>query len=283
VNRLQRKIGERDQQIADLTKRLSAQPNGGAPPASPDAAKPAAAAEKPAGGNAKVDGKTLPRPEEKDFKTYSEYVEALTDWKTDRKLEAAEAKRSEQAGQSERDKASKAITDAHNARVDEAKTRYPDWEKSFDGLTDDSFTDPMVIYIFESERGPDITYYLATHREELKRIRDLTPLKQAAALGRIEDQLEPGDEDHAEGEDKGEKPAKAAKPAKPAADEGEDDEEEEDEDKKPAARKAAHSKAPPPAKPLGGRGGADDAMPDPKDFVAYEKWSRRQQAKAAKK
>jgi len=35
--------------------------------------------------------------------------------------------------------------------------------------------------------------------------------------------------------------------------------------------------------PLGGKGGADDAMPDPKDFAAYSAWSKRQAAKGIKR
>ena len=276
INRLQRKIGERDQRIADLEKRASAQPAAEAP-AKPDAAEPAP----------KAEAKTPPRPEEKDFKTYSEFVEALTEWKTDRKLEERETKRAENKQQSEAEKRGQEIMTAHNARVDEAKTRYEDWDKAFKGLDDNSFSDPMVVYIFESDKGPDITYYLATHRKELARIRELSPLRQAAALGRIEDQLteeqpDEGEENEGEGEPKPAKPApaKPAKPVKPADDEEQEDESDEEEEKPARRARSTHSKAPAPAKPLGGRGAADDAMPDPTDFVAYEKWAKRQQAKA---
>jgi hypothetical protein len=127
----------------------------------------------------------------------------------------------------------------------------------------------MVVFIFESEKGPDVTHYLATHRDELERIAKLSPIRQVAALSKIEDQFgdagegerarDDGEEEDEEEEDKGEKPAKPAKPAPRV------------------------SKAPPPVKPSGGRGGADDAMPDPKDFSAYAKWSQRQAAKGIKR
>ena len=133
----------------------------------------------------------------------------------------------------------------------------------------------MVVFIFESERGPDVTYYLATHRDELERIRKLSPLRQAAALGRIEDAL-PATGD--KGDDKDEKEDEGDKGAKPA----ENDDHEDDNEPQPK-RKSGASKAPPPVKPLGGKGGADDAMPDPKDFVAYAAWAKRQAAKGVKR
>jgi hypothetical protein len=285
VARLQRKIGERDARIADLQKRLDegsngAAPatNGTAPAASPNGtaarASSNAKAADPASRQIDTPGgekKAPPRPVETDFKTYGEFIEALTEWKTDRKLAEAEDRRRETARLAEAETKNKTITDAHNLRVDEAKTRYPDWDKAFNGLDDNSFTDPMVVFIFESESGPDVTYYLATHRDELERIQKLSPLRQAAALGKIEDQFAPDDA-------KGEK--------------DEEDEEEEDEEgaaakKKPEApepRPARRvSTAPPPAKPLGGRGGGGDQMPDPKDFAAYSAWSKRQAAKGVKR
>lgn len=284
VARLNQAIGARDAEIADLRKRLEAQngavkPNGAAHEAGP--AKAAATAEeKPAKPEAKKDS---PRPKEEDFKTYSEFVEALTDWKTDRKIAEQESRRADERARAANETKSKEVLDAHNARVDEAKTRYADWDKAFKGLTDDSFTDPMVVYIFESERGPDVTYYLATHRDELERIRALSPLKQAAALGRIEDRLEAESDKGEEGESESEgdregqdaKPAKAAKRAQAAA-------ENDDEEPQPK-RKTSASKAPPPAKPLGGKGGADDAMPDPTDFRAYEAWAKRMAAKGVRR
>ena len=281
VTRLQRKIGERDQIIRDLQQRIAA-PSGAPAPKAAEPHRETRAEETPAPAADKqhVNGKAAeapPRPKEADFKTYGEFIEALTDWKTDRKLEAADQRRAQEARErTEADKGN-AITDAHNTRVDEAKTRYqgaddkPAWDAAFKGLDDNSFSGPMVVFIFESEAGPDITYYLATNREELARIRALTPIRQAAELGRIEAKFLEGAK--ARGEKDG----------------GKDDEKEPDEDaeeesaKPPEKPKLRVSKAPPPEKPIGGRAGAEDAPPDPKDFVAYEKWSKRQAAKGVKR
>ena len=269
VSGLQRKIGERDQRIRDLEARIG---NGTTDAAATngtrethEAAPPAATASVADKPRVNGEAKTPPRPKEDDFKTYGDFIEALTDWKTDRKLEAADEKKQQaQAERAEADKG-KTITEAHNARVDEAKTRYPDWGAAFAGLNDNSFTEPMVVFIFESEHGPDVTYYLAKHRDELARIAGLSPIRQASELGKIEKQFEaetkPDDEDD---EDEDETPVLAAA--------------------KPEKRVTNVSKAPPPAKPIGGTSGkgADD-MPDPSNFIAYEAWSKRQAAKGAKR
>ncbi len=276
ITRLQRKIGERDQVIKDLQSRVAA---GSAPAPASNGAQPAAAAgtsaaaaaktAPPANGKAPADDgkKTPPKPLEANFKTYGEFIEALTDWQTDRKLEAREAKRAEeQRAQTDAQKG-KEITDAHTARVNEAKERYPDWDAAFKGLTNDDFSDPILVFVFESDVGPDVTYHLVTHRDELARIRKLSPVRQAAELGKIEDKI------------------LAARPAAAAAGEGDkgdkkpDEEEEDETPPKKAAKAAATSKAPPPEKPIGGRAAAEDTMPDPSDFVAYEAWSKRQAAK----
>jgi hypothetical protein len=276
IGRLQRKIGERDAQIAELQKRSAPPAAAGAPPQNgthaPAAAKPAAeerAPAKPNGAKPNGEAKTPERPKEEDFKTYSEFVEALADWKTDRKLEAREAESAEQRARAAAEDKGKAITDAHNARVDEAKTRYPDWDKAFKGLDDNSFSDPMVVFIFESDKGPDVTHYLATHRDELAKIREMSPVRQVAALAKIEDQFGDAGEGERPGDDEEEGEEEDSKPEKKGA-----------EERKPKARV---SKAPPPAKPLGGRAAADDAMPDPKDFAAYSAWSKRQAAKGVKR
>ena len=276
ITKLQRKIGERDQIIKDLQSRVAA----GSAPAPASNGAPAAAAKTPAAAAGKSapqvngqapDDKTPPKPKEADFKTYGEYIEALTDWQTDRKLEAREAKRAEEQRQQTDAQKGKEITDAHTARVNEAKKRYPDWDAAFKGLTNEDFTDPITVFVFESEVGADVTYYLVTHREDLARIAKLSPVRQAAELGKIEDKILAARTDKGDGK-QGEKEDDKAPP----------EDEEEDETPPKKAAKSATSKAPPPEKPIGGRAAADDTMPDPSDFVAYEAWSKRQAAKKKK-
>jgi hypothetical protein len=280
---LHRKIGERDEKIRVLEAQIGAGTGNGTGARSPESARTSAPPDSPAAAHAapagqRVNGKAEPppRPVETDpqYKTYGEFIEALTDWKVARQLEKqAEESAARAAHRADADKG-KAIVDAHNARVDQAKTRYSDWDSAFRGLNDESFTEPMVVFIFESERGPDITYYLAKNREELERIAKLPPLRQAAELGRIESRLD----------------AEAAATDNGGDEGGEEDEDEQPEPEAPPVRKAPEkrkpnaTKAPPPAKPIGGNAGkGSDDMPDPSNFQAYEAWSRRQAARGVKR
>ncbi len=273
-NRTTQRIRRLRARVEELEKQAAAR-DGAAPVKPAEAgseARPNGHAAAAATGAAKPDQKAPPpKPKEADFKTYAEYVEALTDWKTDRKLEARDAEHAKaQAAQSDAERG-KAIIDAHNARVDEAKARYSDWNDAFKGLSDSSYTEPMVVFIFESEAGPDVTYWLAKNRDELARISRLTPLRQAAELGRIEAQIlaERGTadktDDEAEDKDGGEGATEKEKP------------------KKTERTNRSVSKAPPPIKPFGGRGSNDDPMPDPSNFQAYEAWSKRMAAKGVKR
>lgn len=75
--------------------------------------------------------------------------------------------------------------------VEKAKDRYPDFEEV---VYDPEWTDltlEMRDVIAESDKQADLSYYLATHREDTRRISKLSPLAQARELGRIEATLQP--------------------------------------------------------------------------------------------
>src|SRR5207245_10843059 len=69
-----------------------------------------------------------PKPTPDKFTDYSEYVEALTDWKTDQKLAAAEQKRQQAEQQRAADLDRQRLTKSWTERVTAAKTRYPDFD-----------------------------------------------------------------------------------------------------------------------------------------------------------
>jgi hypothetical protein len=82
--------------------------------------------------------------------------------------------------------------EAHSSRVDmfkdrltEAKASIPDIEKA---ISDPSLpvTDIGARFIHESEKGPQVAYWLATNRDEASRIARLDPYSQAFELGKIE-------------------------------------------------------------------------------------------------
>ncbi len=100
-------------------------------------------------------------------------IEALVSQRVNEEI----AKRTQQAAQSR-------IYETYAEREDAARDRYDD----FDAVAYNprlTVTDVMTQTIAESELGPEIAYHLGQNLSEARRIAQLTPLAQAAALGAI--------------------------------------------------------------------------------------------------
>ncbi len=137
------------------------------------------------------------RPQAKDFNTYEEYVEALTDFKIGLAATARAKVESDRK-----------IADANavkgtewNARVEAAKKlpALADFDDVLAEAASVPISEAMHVSIFESERGPEIAYHLAKQPDEAARIAKLGPLAAAREIGKIEAKLS------------------SAEPAKPAA------------------------------------------------------------------
>lgn len=113
------------------------------------------------------------KPTAENFDTYEAYIESLTDWK----LEQREQKRAAEETQ-------KAVGEAWNTRLDEARTRYEDFDDVVS--VELPISAAMQQTIVGSEHGPDLAYYLASNPAETARIAQLAPLAAAMALGKIE-------------------------------------------------------------------------------------------------
>lgn len=72
-------------------------------------------------------------------------------------------------------------------RVEAAKDRMPDFEEVFhDRLP---VTEAMADVIAESEKGPELAYYLGKNQTELREIANMPPIQAARALGQLEGRL----------------------------------------------------------------------------------------------
>lgn len=105
-----------------------------------------------------------PKPVEEDFKTYGEYVDALTDWKSERAVEKALAavatKNEERATQQAAATTEEARSTNWQERQVVARTTFAD----YDAVVGESSTviQPHVAeLLLESEHGPSIAYKLA--------------------------------------------------------------------------------------------------------------------------
>ncbi len=128
------------------------------------------------------------KPIPDNFRTTEEYIEAVADWKADQKFEQKFAEHDKSQREARGREAQKVAQAAYQKLEESARTKYDDFEDVV--YADDlPITDHMLLAIQNSDVGPDVAYYLGTHREEAARIARLHPLLQAKELGKIEAKL----------------------------------------------------------------------------------------------
>ena len=198
-----------------------------------------------------------PRPQEKDFKTYGEYVEALTDWKVeqarnaDRAATAEEMQKAEEAEKNERTKQS---FDAYNAAIAPAQAAHQDFKEVL-GSPDLMLPNYIqVALIGKRDLGPELAYQLA--KEYLAAPQDKRG--EDTTLGRILALNEKGEFSDAMLELGGF--VRSLSPQK----------------RSPEPKPKPVSSAPEPIKPVGGGGAPADVDPDKVESVA--EWRRQRKA-----
>lgn len=125
------------------------------------------------------------KPKADDFSTHEEFVEALTDWKLDQKLQTREAKQKEEAVKSEH----QTKLEKHQARVSKFAEAREDWDDVIESIGTMPLTLAVQESIIESDMGPELMYEFGKNPDELKRICALAPLLAAKEIGRIEARL----------------------------------------------------------------------------------------------
>lgn len=141
--------------------------------------------EQPKKEPAKAEEKSSKKPEAGDFKSYEEYVEALTDWKVEQK-DAERAKKETERKQAEENKARKSAWDK---KIEAARDKHDDYDDVMEESGSTPISRAMHNAIAESEIGPELGYYLAKNPDEAARIAKLNPYQTAKEMGKIEDQL----------------------------------------------------------------------------------------------
>lgn len=145
-----------------------------------------AAGDKPQESEAPVKTEAKGKPQAGDFETHAEFVEALTDWKTDQKLQTrdqeAQAKALKDAQQSTRQ--------AFMGKAKSFAENHADYDDVLsEGLEGAQVSPTLDSLIVESENGPELIYELAKNREEFDRINRLPPLAAARELGKFESRI----------------------------------------------------------------------------------------------
>lgn len=125
------------------------------------------------------------KPQEKDFESISDYLEALTDWKVEQR-EKAEALKKQEA--EIKDSFKKSVTDFQKKTAEFAKT-VDDYDDVIADAGDIQISYSLQSAIIESDIGPQVLYELAKDTDELERINALSPIAQAREIGKIEARL----------------------------------------------------------------------------------------------
>jgi len=125
-----------------------------------------------------------PKPRQADFENYDDYVEALTDWKTDERLSAFQREASQKAaGLRAQDNESQ-----FQSRLMEGAERYED----FDDIARNPIlpiTPAMIEVLKDTELPADIAYYLGKNIKECTMISRMPPIQAARVIGRIEAEI----------------------------------------------------------------------------------------------
>jgi hypothetical protein len=122
---------------------------------------------------------TSDRPVKSNFQTDEDYIDALTEWKIEKKLGSFEEKITQKQEQT--------ITEnSWGQKVEEAKKVYPDWEYALE--ESDGVMIPKIaeLAIMSSSVGPDIVYHLAKNQEDSAKLSALKDMSAALFIGQIE-------------------------------------------------------------------------------------------------
>jgi hypothetical protein len=125
------------------------------------------------------------KPDPEKFETHAEYVEALTDWKTEQKFKERELKSEQNKIQSEQQN----VIKSHQERLKSFSEKTKDFNDVLMEV-DDIVVSPAVSQLLvTSENGPELMYELAKNRDEFEKLNKLPPLAAARELGRIESRI----------------------------------------------------------------------------------------------
>ncbi|CAB4172416.1 hypothetical protein UFOVP935_5 [uncultured Caudovirales phage] len=125
------------------------------------------------------------RPNPDGFKTYDDYVEALTEWKADQRISESFKKRDAERSQAAEARAVEAKAQAWQERQSDFRAATPDYD-SVVGKSSVQVAPHVVDTLLDSDSGPEIAYHLAKTPETVKRLNALSPLAAAREIGRIE-------------------------------------------------------------------------------------------------
>jgi hypothetical protein len=131
------------------------------------------------------------KPAVENFETYSEFQEALVDWKLDKKEWDAE----QRVSNAKQQEAQKEVLSNWETREATTKERVEGYDQLVDADFMKSFTSKnasreAMQYLLESDNGPDLLFDLAEDDAKLAGFKSMSPVKQVAYLAKLEAKFE---------------------------------------------------------------------------------------------
>jgi hypothetical protein len=125
-----------------------------------------------------------------DTEAYQQAVFQYAQAKTQEQAQAYFEQQRQQEAQYQEQRRFESLMQEHNAREAKFVKAVPDYNEAVEYLVSNiQFNKDLVEVIGESDRSPDILYYLATNFDEAANIADMPPHRAAAHIARLEAKL----------------------------------------------------------------------------------------------
>lgn len=121
------------------------------------------------------------KPTSDQFDSYDEFIEALTDWKVERKSRTLTQDAAKGVMEHERQA-------NYAERLTEAKATISDFDAVV-GKSEVAIAPHVAEAVLDSERGPEIFYQMAQRPELAARLNGLSPTRAALEIGKLEAQM----------------------------------------------------------------------------------------------
>lgn len=119
------------------------------------------------------------------FDDFESYMAARVAYEAEKVVDGRLTRAQQEAVQRQQSEAQAHAVENWRDQQAKAAEKYADFEEVV-GESDAPITPQMSQAIIESEQGAEIAYYLAQHPDEAKAISQLSPIRQIAAIGRLE-------------------------------------------------------------------------------------------------
>jgi uncharacterized small protein (DUF1192 family) len=130
-----------------------------------------------------------PAPREEDYSDYLQFTKAETAYETMKMMVSRELRKNAEAAKNQIELHNNTIVETFKERAVMARKELKDFDAVVQAATVSPSHQDTIMLILESEKGPQLSYYLSKHPEKVHELNAMPARKQAAEIGRLEAQL----------------------------------------------------------------------------------------------